>query len=38
MQVTAMIQGSLSFRAVNPFVKMTQSPIKHTTEEKERWS
>lgn len=38
MQVTAMIHGSFSFRAVNPLVKMTQSPIKHTTGEKERWS
>lgn len=38
MQVTTMIQGSFSFRAVNPLVKMTQSPTKHTTGKKEMWS
>lgn len=36
MQVTTMIQGSFAFRAVNPFVKMTDSPIKHTTGKKEK--
>lgn len=36
MQVTTMIQGSFALRAGKPWVKMTQSPIKHTTEEKER--
>lgn len=31
MQVTTMIQGSFAFRAVNPLLRMTHSPIKHTT-------